>query len=59
MWRGLISCERCIRSEENNLGWYLKNATEEFLIRTKTAGVIETEKLSAKMTQGGAGLMQG
>ena len=24
--RGLISCERCIRSEENSVGWYVKNS---------------------------------
>ena len=23
--RGLISCEGCIRMEENNLGWYVRN----------------------------------
>ena len=26
--RGLISCEYCIRSEENNLGWYVRNNVE-------------------------------
>ena len=26
--RGLISCKETIRSEENNLGWYLKNSLE-------------------------------
>ena len=26
--RGLISCETCIRSEENSLGWYIENAVE-------------------------------
>ena len=24
--RGLISCEGCIRMEENNLGWYVRNS---------------------------------
>ena len=25
---GLISCEGCIRMEENNLGWYVRNLVE-------------------------------
>ena len=29
--RGLVSCESTIRSEENNLGWYLKNSNENLL----------------------------
>ena len=29
--RGLVSCESTIRSEENNLGWYLKNLNENLL----------------------------
>ena len=26
--RGLIRCEGCIRMEENNLGWYVRNSVE-------------------------------
>ena len=29
--RGLVSCESTFRSEENNLGWYLKNSNESLL----------------------------
>ena len=29
--RGLVSCESTIRSEENNLGLYLKNSNESLL----------------------------
>ena len=29
--RGLVSCESTIGSEENNLGWYLKNSNENLL----------------------------
>lgn len=25
---GLISCERCIRIENNNLGWYFENSVD-------------------------------
>ena len=26
--RGLISCEKCVKSKENNFGWYIKNTDE-------------------------------
>ena len=29
--RGLISCEGCVRSEENNLGWYVRNFVESLI----------------------------
>ena len=47
--RGLISCESCISSEKNNLGWYLDNATEQLLIGAKTVGVNETKETVSKM----------
>ena len=33
--RGLISCENCIWSEENNLCWYVKNCVEKLLEEVK------------------------
>ena len=45
--RGLISCESCIRSKENSLGWYLKNTTEE-LVGVKTVVCIETDETASK-----------
>ena len=38
--RGLISWERCIPSEENNLGWYVRNNIEPLLEAVKSAGII-------------------
>ena len=29
--RGLISCESCVRREENNLSWYVKNSEKALL----------------------------
>ena len=29
--RELISCEGCIRMEENNLGWYVRNSDAEMI----------------------------
>ena len=41
--RGLISCKNCIASEENNLGWYVKNKVEPLLIAVKRQGTIKTD----------------
>ena len=41
--RGLISCKNCIASEENNLGWYVKNKVEPLLIAVKIQGTIKTD----------------
>ena len=37
--RGLMSCESAIRSEENNLGWYLKNSFENLLQGVEHVGI--------------------
>ena len=39
--RGLISCEGCIRMEENSLGWYLRNSVEPLIEGVKAAETIE------------------
>ena len=39
--RGLISCEGCIRMEQNNLGWYVKNSIEPLIEGAKAAETIE------------------
>ena len=40
--RGLISCEGFVRSEENNLGWYVKNFEESLNQGVRFADVIDT-----------------
>ena len=47
--RGLISCEGCIKSEVNNLGWYIKNTTEMLLIGARATGVLKTNGCTTKM----------
>ena len=42
--RGLISCERCVRSEENSLGWCVKNLEEDLPGGVKVTSVIEYEQ---------------
>ena len=39
--RRLISCEGCIRMEENNLGWYVRNSVEPLIKDVKAAETIE------------------
>ena len=39
--RGLISCEVCIRMEESNLGWYVRNSVEPFIEGVKAAETTE------------------
>ena len=39
--RGLISCEGCIRMEENNLRWYVRNSVQRLIKGVKAAETIE------------------
>ena len=38
--RGLISCECCVRREENNLSWYVRNNEEVLLRKVKDSFVV-------------------
>jgi len=44
--RGLISIETCVRSEENNLGLYVRESNEMLLKGVKKVGIINTENLT-------------
>ena len=46
--RELISCENLIRSEEKNLGWYVKNSVEKLLEGFKLIGVIDVHYCADK-----------
>ena len=48
--RGLISCEGCVKAEENNLGWYIKNSTEPFLTMVNENQTLKTETCIDKNT---------
>ena len=39
--RGLISCEGCVTSEENNLGWYIKRSTESLLVQVRNSKIVD------------------
>ena len=42
--RGLIGCENNVKSEENGLGWYVKNNVEQSLVAVKTSRTISREE---------------
>ena len=46
--RGLISFEGCVRSEENSLGWYVKNSLEVLLQGVRATSVIRSEVTVSK-----------
>ena len=46
--RDLISIERCVRSEENNLGLHVRESTEMLLKGVKQVGIVKTENLMEK-----------
>ena len=46
--RRLMSCESCIRAEDNGIGWYVKNTVELLLVLVRKGGVINTEECMTK-----------
>ena len=42
--RGLIGCENSVKSEENGLGWYIKNNIEPLLAAVRTSRTITQEE---------------
>ena len=38
--RGLISCESCVRREENNFSWYVRNSEEALLRKVGDRNVV-------------------
>ena len=46
--RGLISIESCVRSEENNLGLYIRESNKMLLKGVKKGGVIQTDYIMEK-----------
>ena len=41
--RGLISCESCVKEEENNLSWYIKNSEEIMLRKVEAMGIVNVK----------------
>ena len=43
--RGLMSCENCVKGEENNLGWSIKNSSEILLRKVGEINIVNTEEV--------------
>ena len=41
--RGLISCEMCVKSEENNLAWYVRNSNERFMAGVRKIKILDSQ----------------
>ena len=46
--RGLISCEECVRGEENRLGWYVRNSLDVLLQGVRDTGEVESAETVSK-----------
>ena len=46
--KGLISIKTCVRSEENNLGLYVRESNEMLLKGVKKVGIVKTENFMEK-----------
>ena len=46
--RGLIDCKNCVVTEENSLGWYVKNHVEPLLVAVKSCNTIPASAESVK-----------
>ena len=46
--RGLVSSESTVRSEENNIGWYLKNSNEILLQGMKHVRILKLRESVSK-----------
>ena len=46
--RGLISCDKYNKTEENNMGWYVKNSVEPFIVGVRKAGVLNSKECVRK-----------
>ena len=46
--KGLIGCENNVKSEENGLGWYVKNNIEPLLVAVRTSRTVHEETVNPK-----------
>lgn len=44
----MIGCEACVRSEVNDLGWYLRNSDEVLLKEVRKSTIIDVESSKEK-----------
>ena len=46
--RGLISCETCVQTEENNLAWYVRNLKERLMEVVRKTKILNSEGAKEK-----------
>ena len=46
--RGLISCEICVKAEENNLAWYVRNSNERLMAGVRKIKILDSEGAKEK-----------
>ena len=46
--RGLISCQMCVKAEENNLAWYVKNSNERLMEGVRKTKILNSEGAQEK-----------
>ena len=46
--RGLITCEMCVKAEENNLAWYNRNSNERLMTGVRKIKILDTEAAKEK-----------
>ena len=46
--RGLITCETCVKAEENNLAWYNRNSNERLMAGVRKIKILDTEGAKEK-----------
>ena len=49
--RGLMSCEGCVRGEENSLEWYVRNSLDVLLQGVRVTAEIESGETVRKMNE--------
>ena len=46
--RGLISCEMCVKAEENNLAWHVRNSNERLMVGVRKIKILDSEGAKEK-----------
>ena len=46
--RGLVSCEMCVKAEENNLAWYVRNPNEILMAGVRKINILDSEGAKGK-----------
>ena len=48
--RGLITCEMCVKNEENNLTWYVRNSNQKLMAGVRKIKILESKREKERMS---------